>query len=71
MQIPLVNNLQFNRVDYLTSMNKIYAFVTCIDLGMNGKGRTKKRYWGEVSARDDVQGIKEVISYGAKWNKLP
>ena len=71
MQIPIVNNLQFNRVDYRTSMNKIYAFVTCIDLGVNGKGKTKKRYWGEVSSRDDADEIENVIGYGAKWDKLP
>ena len=71
MQVPMVNNLKFSRVDYRTSMNKIYAFVTCIDVGMNGKGKTKARYWGEVSARDNANEIENVIGYGSKWDKLP
>jgi len=69
--IPMVNNLKFDSITYRQSMGKIYAFVTCIDVQSSGKGKNKKRYWGEVSAFNDSDEIVNVISYGAKWDKLP
>ncbi len=69
--IPVVNNLKFDSVEYRQSMSKIYAFVTCIDVQKNGKGTNKKRYWGEVASFNDAEELLNVISYGAKWDHLP
>lgn len=69
--IPVINNLKFDSVEYRQSMSKIYAFITCIDIQANGKGKGKKRYWGEVASFDDTEDLLNVICYGAKWDRLP
>ena len=71
MDVVMINNLQFDRVDYRKSMQKLYAFVTCIDTGSNGKGNETKRYWGEVSERNNSVEIERVMAFGAKWEQLP
>ena len=71
MEIPLINRLQFKHVEYRRSMGKIYAFVTCTDLGMDGKGTFEKNYWGEVLEHNNPDQITEVIKYGGKWDNLP
>jgi hypothetical protein len=65
------NNLKFDSAEYRESMGKLYAFVTCIDVHSDGRGKTKKRYWGEVSERNNQDDILQVMMYGGKWDKLP
>jgi|GEM_PF-2784617 len=69
--IPISNNLKFYAVEYRRSMGKLYAFVTCIDIQSNGKGKGKKCYWGEVSCHHNADDILEVMRYGGKWNHIP
>lgn len=71
MDIVNINNLRFERVDYRKSMQKLYAFVTCIDVGSTGKNSETKRYWGEVSERNNPVEIERVMAFGAKWHQLP
>jgi len=66
-----VNNLTFHSVEYLRSMGKLYAFVTCVDVQQSGKGTEKKGYWGEVSSHNNPEEILEVMSYGGKIEDLP
>ena len=66
-----VNNLVFHAVEYRHCFGKLYAFVTCIDVQTNGKGKNKKNYWGEVSGRDNVDDITEVMTHGAKFDNIP
>lgn len=66
-----VNNLTFHSVEYLRSMGKLYAFVTCVDVQQSGKGTEKKGYWGEVSRHGNPDDILNVMSYGGKMEDLP
>lgn len=70
-EIPIINNLKFHRADYRQSMRKLYAFVTCIDVQADGKGKFKKHYWGEVSSRDNAEDIIQIMQNGGKWKNLP
>jgi len=72
MDVEMVNNLKFNRIDYRKATGKLYAFVTCIDIGSSGKGTEEKRYWGEVSkAKSEAVEINRIMAHGAKWDQLP
>lgn len=71
MEIPIVNNLQFKRVDYRVSMGKTYAFVTCVDVQSHGHAKNEKKYWGEVMFMNDPDDILNVMEYGSHWDYLP
>lgn len=73
MDIPVVNNMKFESVEWRTSMGKHYAFVTVEDLGSAGKGFNPphyKQYWGEADM-DDPNDIVHVMKQGGKWTNLP
>lgn len=45
IDIPVVNNLKFESVEYRSCMGEWYAFVTCVDVQSHGNGKNKKYYW--------------------------
>ena len=50
---------------------KLYAFIQCIDTGMDGQARYPARYWGTFSHDDPEGSIKRIMAYGGKWPQLP
>ncbi|MDC8802797.1 hypothetical protein PRZ61_04970 [Halomonas pacifica] len=53
------------------SAGKLYAFVQCIDRGMDLKARYRARYWGEYSHDDPEGSIRHILAHGGKWPGLP
>lgn len=72
-----VNQLIYDDADELckcyleTALGKGYAFVQCIDTGMDGTHRFIKRYWGEYDVNNPEVSMIEILSYGGKWPQLP
>jgi hypothetical protein len=71
IDIPVVNNLKFESVEYRSCMGEWYAFVTCVDVQSHGNGKNKKYYWGLVAERDNPDEIRNVMLCGDKWDCLP
>ncbi|WP_253447951.1 hypothetical protein [Halomonas sp. Y3] len=53
------------------SAGRLYAFVQCIDRGMDLKAHYRARYWGEYSHDDPDGSIRLILTQGGKWPGLP
>ncbi len=65
MEVKNVGNLKFSNVEYKETLNKIYAFVTCVDTDEI----EKKCYWGEVDNRNNPEQIRHIMLFGARWRQ--
>jgi hypothetical protein len=54
-----------------TACGRQYAFIQCIDTGVNGAARWKKRYWGPFNWSDHAGSVQHIMESGGKWPKLP
>jgi hypothetical protein len=73
MEIPVINNMRFESVEWRASMGKSYAFITVEDLGSHGEGFEPpryKHYWGEA-VQEEPEDIVEIMKRGGKWTNLP
>lgn len=55
-----------------TTQNELFAFIQCLDLGMDGQETPiKKRYWGRYDHDDKEESIRAIMQNGGKWPLLP
>ena len=47
-----------------------YAFVQCIDTGINGDLAMPRRYWGRWDHDAPEASMREILSWGGKWPRL-
>ncbi|WP_075881797.1 hypothetical protein [Vreelandella massiliensis] len=72
-----VNQMIYDEADDLCkcvlsqSQGKLFAFIQCIDTGMDGTARYTARYWGEFSHDAPEATIKRIMEWGGKWPQLP
>lgn len=72
-----VNQLVYDDADALCkcilseSQGNLYAFIQCVDTGMDGNARYTARYWGAFSHDDTAGSIKKILANGGKWPSLP
>ncbi|AXE71583.1 hypothetical protein A191_04745 [Escherichia coli KTE233] len=54
------------------TQGELYAFIQCLDTGLNGQeSAIIKRYRGRYSHDDRAESIKNIMSNGGKWPVLP
>lgn len=53
------------------SNGQLYAFVQCIDRGMDLEDQHLARYWGAFTHADPESSVREILAYGGKWPALP
>lgn len=76
-QVTADNNLTYHPDDPLCqcilseSCGTLYAFVQCLDTGMEGNDRWPVRYWGLYSHSDARGSIRRIMEHGGKWPDLP
>lgn len=77
MRVETDTNLVFDEHDddcrllLSSAQGKLYAFVQCLDTGMNGNARYTARYWGEYTHDDPEGSIRRILRDGGKWPRLP
>jgi len=77
MRVETNNNLVFDDSDKLcfcthsSSQGEAFAFVQCLDVGMDGLMRNPKRYWGKWDSHNPEDSMKAIMEHGGKWPKLP
>lgn len=54
------------------SQGLTYAFIQCLDVGMDGRETPiTKRYWGQFLRDDKEASIRDIMLNGGKWPVLP
>ena len=78
MQVQ-TENLLYDDANPLCSMlvtnsqGKLYAFITCLDVGgitRKPKKCDQRKYWGAFSWDNQEAAIQEIMNYGGKWSKF-
>ncbi|HAS6020170.1 TPA: hypothetical protein I7234_16130 [Vibrio vulnificus] len=81
MRVQTENNLVFDsshpkcQLHFARTHGKGFAFIQCLDTGMDGTAERIKRYWGLYadSLDDEVnkQAIYHIMNSGSPWPELP
>lgn len=70
-------NLIFDSSNPLCTMivnkaqDQVYAFIQCIDQGMDGSLEETRRYWGRYDFSNAEYAVGEILKWGGKWPQLP
>lgn len=70
------NGLVFDREDADCKLilskcqDDVFAFVQCIDTGMDGSQREIKRYWGRYCFEQSEESILQILRWGGQWPDL-
>lgn len=81
MRVQTENNLLYDsthpkcELHFARTHGHGFAFVQCLDTGLDGKAERVKRYWGfySDSLDDDVnkESIYHIMNSGSSWPDLP
>ncbi len=81
MKVQTKNNLMFDsqhpkcQLHFARTHGHGFAFVQCLDTGLNGKAEHVKRYWGfyadSLDEEENKAAIYNIMNSGSKWPDLP
>ncbi|PKF49166.1 hypothetical protein AT251_20965 [Enterovibrio nigricans] len=63
------------RLHLSRTQGKGFAFIQCLDTGLDGKAERVKRYWGayadSLDNRENGESIYHIMRTGSPWPDLP
>lgn len=81
MIVKTENNLLFDsshpkcQLHFVRTHGHGFAFIQCLDTGLNGKAEHIKRYWGfyvdSLNEKENEAAIYHIMNSGAPWPDLP
>ncbi|GEK14304.1 hypothetical protein [Aliivibrio fischeri] len=81
MKVQTENNLMFDsqhpkcQLHFARTHGRGFAFVQCLDIGLNGKSEHVKRYWGfyadSLDKQENEAAIYNIMNSGSPWPDLP
>ncbi|MEZ8744147.1 hypothetical protein AB4189_12070 [Vibrio sp. 10N.286.49.E1] len=81
MRAKTKNNLLFDsshpkcQLHFARTHGRGFAFVQCLDTGLDGKAERVKRYWGfyadSLDEKENEVSIYNIMNSGSPWPELP
>ncbi|MBE8578666.1 hypothetical protein [Vibrio sp. OPT18] len=81
MIVKTENNLLFDsshpkcQLHYARTHGRGFAFIQCLDTGLDGKAERIKRYWGfyadSLDEEENKAAIHDIMNTGSSWPCLP
>lgn len=57
-------------IEVVSGQDGLYAFLTCLDIGLDGSLEIQNRYWGRFSWDCEEDSILNILHNGGSWPHL-